>query len=100
MRRRRWIWLAGAAALFGGAALLMSLGGEPKSPPPRVKMPLTMDTDDLERLSRRKTLPLPLPPEAQRTDPAPTPRLTDPVLRAMPAQVKRAAIIMEANAIR
>jgi hypothetical protein len=101
--RRRWPWLAGAVALFGAAALLMSIAGAPRRAPPRVKMPAAMDADDLRRMTRRRTLPLPMPPAPANPEPGeppPTPRLTDPVLRAMPAQVKRGAIVLEANAIR
>jgi hypothetical protein len=98
--RRRWPWLAAAVVLFGAAALLMSIAGAPKRPPPRVKMPSAMDADALERLTRRRTL-YPRPPAtSDSAEPARAPRLTDPVLRAMPPQVKRAAIILEANAIR
>jgi hypothetical protein len=101
MGRRRWTWLAGAAVLFGAAALLMSLAGAPKAPPPRVKMPRGMDAGDLLRMTHRRTLAVPPPPQTSPPDPAePPPRLADPVLRAMPAQVKRAAIVIEANAIR
>jgi hypothetical protein len=103
MRRRRWVWLVGAGVLFAGAAVLMSLAAAPKALPPRVKMPRGMDSDDLLRLTHRRTLAVPPEPQDSPADPAqppPQPRMTDPVLRAMPARVKRAAIVIEANAIR
>jgi hypothetical protein len=103
MRRRRGVWLVSAVALFGAAALLMSLVGERKQPPPRVKMPRSMDADDLNRLMRRRTLPEAPAPDVPAPDagvPAEPPRLADPVLRAMPAQIKEAAIVVEASALR
>lgn len=100
MRGRRWGWLAAALLLFGGAALLMSFASAPKAPPPRVNMPRHMDAEGLQRAMRRRTLPAPELPTAEASQNDERPRLTDPVLRAMPAEVKKAAIVLEANAIR
>ena len=103
MKRRRWPWLAAAALLFVGAAVLMSVGAAPRPLPPRVTLPRGMDRAASERLQRRKTLPKFVVPAAPAEDPAqadqPRP-LLDPVIAAMPATIKRAAVVVEANALR
>jgi hypothetical protein len=94
---RRRYWLALAVALFAFSALLMSWSSAPKPPAPRVNMPRGMDAEGFARLRRRRTLP---PVEEPADAPAAKPRPTDPLLRAMPAHVKRAAVVIEANALR
>jgi hypothetical protein len=103
MAHRRWRWLILAGLLFGAAALFMSVAGQPKPLPPRVKMPRGMDSEAYQRLDRRRTLPaLPTakPKPVEEWGPPRKPRLADPVLRALPAEVKNAALVFEANALR
>jgi hypothetical protein len=103
VKKRRWPWLAAAAALFVGAALLMSIGAAPRALPPQVKLPRNMDRAARERLERRKTLPRFVvaggPAEQPSGNDEPRP-LLDPVIAAMPATVKHAAVVIEANALR
>jgi hypothetical protein len=100
-RRRRWIWLIVAALLFAAGALLMGLHDAPPAPPPQVKLPRYMDRAASERQNRRRTLPrfraAPAEGEAGPLKPA---RLRDPLLAALPPTVKKAAVIVEANALR
>ena len=98
--KRRWPWLLVAAFLLGAAAWLM-LGAEPPEPVrARVSLPRRMSHDERERNDARQTwLPL-----VQLDDAglplAPTERPKDPVLAAFPKEVKYAAVVVEANAIR
>ena len=98
MARRRWLWLVAAVVLFGAAALLMSKAGAPRKPPPRVTLPRGMDEEAFLRLQRRRTLPR-FVVKDQGDEVAQTRRPSDPVMAAMPATVKRGAVVLEANAI-
>jgi hypothetical protein len=97
VRARRIYWLALALTLFAFSALLMSWSGDAKPPAPRVKMPDHMDRDAYDRLRRRRTLPAPAEDQAAAAE---RPRLTDPLLRALPPHVKKGALVIEANALR
>jgi len=66
-----------------------------------VNMPRGMDRAASERLQRRKTLPRFVVSAAPTEEPPnPDHPLLDPVIAAMPATVKRAAVVVEANALR
>jgi hypothetical protein len=102
MRKRRKPWLLVAGLLFVGAALLMSMGGAPKRPPPHVHLPQYMDEQAANRLHRRQTLPkFVVAPEKSADQPArDEPAMRDPLIAALPSTVKRAAVVVEANALR
>src|SRR5262245_28913974 len=101
--RRRWPYLIVAVVLLGVGAWLTS-GGEAPKPysRPDVKMPRHPDKDDRERAKNRVGVgpqpkhPDPVPPAPD----APYHRPVDPVLNAMPADVKQIAMVVEANAVR
>lgn len=101
--RRRWPYLAAAVLLLGFGAWLTSGGEAPKpSHGPEVHMPRAPDRDDRERAKSRigapkREHPTPVPPPPPG---APPPRPTDPVLAAMPPDVKQVAMVVEANALR
>lgn len=103
-RRRRILWLILACILLTGGALFMSLFDEPPLPPPQVTLPRHMDQAAHERMTRRRMLsPRLLPTTASSKEKGPvtrSPRMRDPLISAMPATVKKAAIIVEANALR
>ena len=104
-RSRRWPWLFAALVLFAGGAWLMSRGE--RIPPQRevqVNLPRYQSQIDLQRLRQRRQVPiLATPPLAEETEPQivvhPT-KLHDPLLVAMPSQVKKVAVVVEANALR
>jgi hypothetical protein len=104
-RSRRWPWLFAALVLFAGGAWLMSRGE--RIPPQRevqVNLPRYQSQLDLQRLRQRRQVPiLATPPLAEETEPQivvhPT-KLHDPLLVAMPSQVKKVAVVVEANALR
>lgn len=97
---RRWPYLVVAAVLLAAGAWLTSGGEAPKpSVKPDVKMPRRATPDERERAASRRTLteePLAQP----RMPDAPPPRPRDPMLVAMPAEVKAGAVVVEANALR
>ena len=99
--RRRWPWLLVAVALFGVAAWLMSRDDPEREEPAwrRVEMPRHMRQEDRQRMVARRVKPPPAPPVAE-GDPAPAPRAQDPVLAALPSEVKKGVVVVEANAIR
>ena len=101
--RRRWPWMVAALALFGAGAWLMSRD-DPERPAPsweRVEMPRHMRSEDRQRANARRLLPEPPPPPAVGEDPPFVPaRPRDPVLAALPTEVKGGVVVVEANAIR
>jgi len=103
-RSRRWPYLVAAALLLAAGAYLTSGGEAPKSPQfPHVKMPRRADDEDRARArSRVGAAPQPQQPAAVPPPPpgAPPPRPADPVLAALPPDVKEVAVVVEANALR
>jgi hypothetical protein len=101
--RRRWPYLIVAVVLLAVGAWLTS-GGEAPRPytRPEVKMPRKPDQEDRERAKHRVGFaPQPKHPDAPQPAPGePYQRPTDPVLNAMPAEVKEVAMVVEANALR
>ncbi|MHB8876885.1 MAG: hypothetical protein ACYC8T_24575 [Myxococcaceae bacterium] len=104
LRKRQWLWLLGAAALLAAAALVMSLGDEAPPTPvdaSRVEFPRSMQPDEVKRMVGRRSLPAPVAfPSFPEALPRPAPRPRDPLLAALPSKVKRAAVVVEANALR
>lgn len=103
-RRRRWPWMLAAVVLFGLAAWLMSRD-DPERPPSaleRVELPRHMRREDHQRANARRVL-VPAPEQGAgeeapvREDSA---RPVDPVLAALPSEVKTGVVVVEANAIR
>ncbi len=92
-KKRRWPWLIVAALLFGGAAWLMSGSEEEKKTghEKKVSLPRYMTPDERKRNTERQTLPAVAALPAQ---------VRDPVLAAMPTEIKSGAVVIEANAIR
>lgn len=103
-RSRRWPWLLGAVGLLAVAAWLMSRGERmPPQQEVQVHFPRHQTRADFERL-RQRQVPI-LAPAVQQEEavaevPAAPPKRGDPLLLAMPSQVKKAAIVVEANALR
>lgn len=97
-RRTPWVWLIVAAVLLAGGAWLMR-GAEPPSrePPPPVRLPTRMNRDEHQRADDRRTWVPQFSLDAG-VAASPTPA-RDPVLALMPAEVKRAAVVAEFNAI-
>lgn len=97
-RRTPWVWLIVAALLLVSGAWLMR-GAEPPSRPPLppVRLPTRMNGDEHSRADSRRTW-VPLGPPDAGVVRAPPPA-RDPVLAMMPAEVKRAAVVAEFNAI-
>ncbi len=99
-KKKRWPWLVVAGGLFGLGAWLMA-GAEPEEKEaPTLSLPRRMSRDQLNKNVSRQTWVAP-----ERIDDAgvAVPRTqgpTDPVLAAMPSEVKYAAVVIEANAIR
>lgn len=103
LRKRRWLWLLAAAVFFGAGAWLMSYGRPPVRRSVRqVSFPRGMDARAHERLERRQTLPrfTAGEPRPARDEAEPKTELGDPVIAAMPARIERAAVVVEANALR
>lgn len=102
MKKNRWPYLIGAAVLLALGAWLTS--GEAPKPMqwPQVHMPRGPDQEDRERGRSRVGAPQPQQPQLVVTPVpgAPPPRPADPVLSAMPAEVKQVAVVVEANALR
>jgi hypothetical protein len=96
-RRTGRTWLLLAGLLFAAGAFLAALFDKPATAPPRVKVP-RMDRDAWTRLQRRRTLPAIDQPADPFGGRAPRPR--DPMIAALPPAVKKAAVVIEANAIR
>jgi hypothetical protein len=96
--KRRWPYLVTAVILLGLGAWLTS-GGDPVKPQPQeVEMPRGPTPQERKRLDERRTLAPPLPAVVLPDQPPPRPR--DPVLAAMPHEVKQLAMVVEANALR
>lgn len=98
-RPRRLVWLLAAALLFVAAALVTALQDKAPALAPRVRIPSRMEPDEWNRLARRRTLskpPAPAEPEATIAGP---PRPRDPMIAALPHAVKKAAIVLEVNAL-
>ncbi len=100
--RRRWPWLLLAVALFGVAAWLMSRYDPAHEEPSwrRVDMPRHMRQADRERAQARRSNPPPAPSPPAEGESAAVPRAQDPVLAALPSEVKKGVVVVEANAIR
>ncbi len=100
-RRRRWLWLLAAAVLLAAGAWLMR-GAEPpeREHGPPVNIPTRMTAVERRRNEERATWlpPVTVTDAGQLLSPPPRPR--DPVLAALPPKVERAAVVVEANAIR
>ena len=96
--RRRWLWLLVAALLFALAAWLMA-GSELEHAEAveKVTFPRQMTRAEADRVELRKSMPEPVPVLGQ---PRAKPQPRDPILAAMPPDVKHGAIVIEANAIR
>lgn len=94
---RRWPWLLVAALLFAAAAWLMSGTEAVKTnKAQKVSLPKFMTHEERNRNIERQTIPV--APGAPKQ--FGTPLQLDPVLTALPSQVKRGAVVIEANAIR
>lgn len=99
-KRARWPWLLVAALLLVLAAWLAT-GSEPKleDKPELVKLPRHMEEPDWQRAHKRDVLPVPALAPQQKA-PEGRAAVRDPLLRALPSKVERAAVVVEANAIR
>lgn len=99
-RRRRWPWLVGAALLLlVGGWLMLSTEPPLPTPWPDVRLPRQATRDELKRNSARLSwVPVPVQGDAGLLVPPARPR--DPVMAALPPEVKTAAVVIEANAIR
>jgi hypothetical protein len=101
-RRRSWVWLLAAGVLFGCAAWLMSRK-DPERPEPawqRVDLPRHMKHEDRARAQSRRLLPELAAVPATDGAPEQPARPRDPVLAALPSEMKRGVVVVEANAIR
>lgn len=99
--RRRWPWLLAAALLLAAGGWLM-LSTEPPLPleGPPVSLPRHITHEEATRNYGRRSWfpPVAVDDAGLMLAPPPTPR--DPVMAALPSEVKKAAIVIEANAIR
>ncbi len=101
MRRRRpWILVGAATALFLLAAWVMSRGDQaPVHDKPRVQFRPYLNAEERERMRARQVLPA-APPPADPEAPWRPPPPRDPVLAAMGSPDTKLAVVVEANAIR
>ncbi len=97
-KKARWPWLVLAALLFALGAWLMSGSEELETKKEKkVSLPRYMTSTERKRNDDRRTMPAVLMPEvAGKTEK----QVRDPVLAGMPSVVKKAAVVIEANAIR
>lgn len=106
MNRRRVVWLLVALLLFGAAAWLMSRSDrEEQVEAAKVEFPRHQTSEEYERMTKRRTLPVvvapPAPvggPEQPAKDERPPPP-RDPVLAALPRQPGKTVLVVEANAL-
>ena len=99
-KKRRWPWLVVAALLFAAAAWLMAGSeGEKTNKDKKVSLPRYMTNDERKRNADRQTMPVIAAVIAEGAK-APPPQIRDPVLAAMPTEIKSGAVVIEANAIR
>ncbi len=98
--RRRWLWLVVAAVLLAlGAALMLSADPPPPAPIAVVAVPRKITPVEQARNNRRRSwVPTPSPDAGPAPRAPPRPR--DPLMAALPSEVKRGAVVVEANAIR
>lgn len=97
--KKRGVWLAAAMVLLALAAWLMSRGDKEKPTvrPRKIEFPRYPKPAEVERASRRRTLPpLSAPPPGVE---APQWK-RDPVLAALPADPKRSAMVFEIEALK
>ncbi len=101
---RRSYWLIAAMLLLAGAVWFMSRGKRALAPTTlEVKIPRHMSAADLLRLARRRRPPAFIVTPSLPTDPVAAqsaPEHRDPLLVALPTQVKQAAIVVEARVLR
>jgi hypothetical protein len=97
MRRQR-VWLVLAVVLFalGAALMFWGQGDVPQPSTPQVEFPRRLRGREVERMTARRTRPLP-PPAAETAGPPPQ---RDPLLAALPRGKGRTALVFEANALR
>ena len=99
-KKRRWPWLVVAALLFAVGAWLMAGSEEVDThKDKKVSLPRYMTSTERKRNADRQTMPVASQPVAEGA-PAPPPQIRDPVLAAMPTEIKNGAVVIEANAIR
>jgi hypothetical protein len=96
--KRRWPYLVAAVILLGLGAWLTSGGDPVRIEPKDVEMPRRQTSQERKRVEERRTLPAPVAAVVLPDQPPPRPR--DPVLAAMPHEVKQLAMVVEANALR
>ncbi len=95
-KKARWPWLVAAVLLFLAGAWLMAGSEEVKTGnEKKVSIPRYMTSSERKRNDERRTLPV-VTPVAEGAPP----QVRDPVLAAMPTEIKNGAIVIEANAIR
>lgn len=98
-KRNPWGWLLAAVVLLLAGAWLM-FSTDPAIPEGRAHtLPKRMRSEELRRAETRRTLVEQPPLNDAGEREAVAPLVRDPVLALMPAQVKRAAVVAEFNAI-
>lgn len=97
--KKRGAWLAAAMVLLALAAWLMSRGDKerPTARPRKIEFPRYPKPAELERASRRRTLPRPTAPPPGVEAPQ---WKRDPVLVALPADPGRSAMVFEIDALK
>ena len=99
-KKRRWPWLVAAAVLFGLGAWLMAGSEEVTThKQQKVSLPRYMTTDERARNDSRQTIEV-ITAQATRVGEKLPAQPGDPVLAAMPTQITKGAVVIEANAIR